>query len=87
MRLGLCLCAIQSVFEVVGTRRTGLSVSRTATLLGFSRSTVSCVYQEWSTTQRTSSQLDTTVGGIGVNMGQNSCGTLSTPCKVRALTN
>jgi hypothetical protein len=45
--------------------------------LGFS--TVSCVYQEWSTTQRTSSQLDTTVGSIGVNMGQHSCGTLSTP--------
>uniref|UniRef100_A0A673YEK7 Vacuolar protein sorting 13 homolog C n=1 Tax=Salmo trutta TaxID=8032 RepID=A0A673YEK7_SALTR len=35
-------------------------VSRTATLLGFSHSTVSCLYQEWSTTQRTSSQLDTT---------------------------
>jgi hypothetical protein len=26
------------------------------------------VYQEWSTTQRISSQLDTTVGSIGVNM-------------------
>uniref|UniRef100_A0A8C8JLT6 Peptidylglycine alpha-amidating monooxygenase n=1 Tax=Oncorhynchus tshawytscha TaxID=74940 RepID=A0A8C8JLT6_ONCTS len=38
-------------------------VSRTAMLLGFSRlPTVSHVYQEWSTTQRTSSQLDTTVG-------------------------
>jgi hypothetical protein len=36
-------------------------VSRTATLKGFSCATVSCVYQEWSTTQRTSSQLDTTV--------------------------
>ena len=37
-------------------------VSRAVTLLGFSRSTVSGVYQEWSTTQRTSSQLDTIVG-------------------------
>ena len=60
------MCAIQSAFErgmVVG-----LSVSKTATLLGFSCSTVSCVYQECSTTQRTSRQLETTVGSIGVNM-------------------
>jgi hypothetical protein len=42
---------------VVGVRHTGLSVSRTASLLGFSWSTVSHAYQEWSTTQRTSSQL------------------------------
>ncbi|CDQ57070.1 unnamed protein product [Oncorhynchus mykiss] len=34
---------------------------------------VSRVYQEWSTTQRTSSQLDTTVRSIGVNMGQHPC--------------
>ena len=70
-----------SAFErgmVVGTRRTGLSVSRTATLLVFSRSTVSHVYQEWSTTQRTFSQLDTTVVSIGV---KHPCGTLSTPCR------
>ena len=43
------------------------------------------VYQEWSTTQRTSSQLDTTVESIGVNMSQDLCGTLSTPCRVHAL--
>uniref|UniRef100_A0A4W5QIJ2 Kinesin family member 3A n=1 Tax=Hucho hucho TaxID=62062 RepID=A0A4W5QIJ2_9TELE len=43
----------------LGARRTGL---RTATLLCFSHSTVSWVYQGWSTSQRTSSQLDTTVG-------------------------
>ena len=53
-----------SAFEqgmVVGARRTGLSVLRTVPLLGFSHSTASCVYQEWSNTLRTSSQLDTTV--------------------------
>jgi hypothetical protein len=66
---GLCMCAIErlngqdklfiSAFDqgmVVGARRTGLSVSRTATLLGFSYSTISCVYKEWSTTQRIFSQ-------------------------------
>ena len=40
---------------MVGTRLTSLSVSRTATLLGISHS-VSRVCEEWSTTQRTSSQ-------------------------------
>jgi hypothetical protein len=29
----------------------------------------------------------TTVGSIGVNMGQHHCGTLSTPSRVHALTN
>ena len=72
-----------SAFErgmVVGARCTGLSVSRTATLVGFLPSTVSRVDQEWSSTQRTSSLLDTTVGNIGVNMGQRPYGMLSTPC-------
>ena len=49
-----------SAFEwgmVVGARSTGLSMSRTEKLLGFSRSRVSRVYQEWSTTQRTSSHI------------------------------
>ena len=76
-----------SFFErgmVGGARHTGLSVSRTATLLGFSLSKIPCVYQEWSTIQKTSSQHDTTVGSIGVNMGQYHCGT---PCRVHALTN
>jgi predicted transcriptional regulator len=67
---------------VVGARRTGLSVSRIAMLLGFSLSTVSRVYQEWSTTQRTSRQLDKTVESIRVNMDQHPCGTLSVPCRV-----
>jgi hypothetical protein len=31
--------------------------------------------------------VDTTVGSIGVNTGQHSCETLSTPCRVHALTN
>ena len=78
-----------SAFErgmVVGARRTGLNVSRTGKPLGFSCSTVSCVYQEWSTTQRTSSLLDTTVGSIGVNMGQNAFGTLqSMPQQIEAV--
>jgi hypothetical protein len=76
-----------SAFErgmVVGARCTGFSVSTTETPLGFSRSTVSSVHQEWSITQKTSSQLDTTVGSIGVNMGQHPCGTLLTPCRVHA---
>ena len=59
-------------------------VSRTATLLGFSCSTASCEYQEWSTTQRTSIQLNTIVGSTGVNMGQHPCGI---PCGVHAQTN
>ena len=78
-----------SAFEwdmVVGARRTGLCVSRTAKLLGFSRSTVSRLYQEWSTTQMTTSQLDTTVGSIGGNLGQRPCGTLSTTYRVHAPT-
>ena len=33
------------------------------------------------------SQLYTTVGSIGVNIGQHPCGTLSIPCGVHALTN
>ena len=55
------VCHSEGEFErgmVVGSRRTGLSVSIAATLPGFSSSTVSCVYQEWVVDQRTSSQLD-----------------------------
>ena len=33
----------------------------------------------------TSRQFDTTLGSIGVNMGQNPCGTLLPPCRVHAV--
>jgi hypothetical protein len=55
-----------SAFEqgmVVGARHTSLFQELQRCWL-FPHSTVSCVYQDWST-QRTSSQLDTTVGSPG----------------------
>ena len=68
-RHGLCMCAIQRVngqdkrFKCLwmgyhSRCQAQQFVSRTAMLLGFSHPTVSRMYQEWSTSQRTSRQFD-----------------------------
>ncbi len=41
---------------VVGARRAGLSISETADLLGFSHTTISSVYREWSEKEKISSE-------------------------------
>ena len=41
---------------IVGARHAGSRISETSTLLGFSRTTLSRVYQEWCDKQKTSVQ-------------------------------
>ncbi len=41
---------------VVGARRAGLSISKTADLMGFSHKTISRVYREWSEKEKISSE-------------------------------
>ena len=69
-----------SAFErdmVVGAKRTGLSVSRTACCWVFHAQQFPVCIKNGPPPKGHPANL-TTVGSIAVNMGQHSCGTLST---------
>ena len=69
-----------SAFEQ-GARRTGLCQELQQYWVFHTQQFPVCI-KNGPTTQRTSSQLDITVGSVGV--GQDPCGTLSTSCGAHA---
>ena len=74
-----------SAFErgmVVGTRRTGLCQELRNYCVFHAQQFPLCIKN--SPPHKGHPANLTTVGHIGVNMGQHPCGTLSTPCRVHA---
>ena len=65
---------------ILDARRTGLSVSRTAMLLGFHSQQFPVCTMNYPPPKGHPANLTQLWGSIGVNMGQHHCGTLSTPC-------